>query len=125
MRIVRSLVMAETSFLAPGVLHCFDDTTVLPRVDEGTVDGLSDRERRPGPWRVLPMITEVIICFLRFWMMAHANHAGLIRPVPASATGTTRQRPVARRRRSPPTMQPRRGPAEARSGPSRRGKQEY
>jgi hypothetical protein len=34
------LVMAETSFLAPGVLHCFDDTTVLPRVDEGAVGGL-------------------------------------------------------------------------------------
>jgi hypothetical protein len=52
-----------------------------------------------------------------------ARH-GLLRPVPASATGTTRQRPVAHRRRSPPTVQPRRGPAEARSGPSRRGKQE-
>src|SRR6266852_2426650 len=39
MRIVR-LVMAETSFLAPCVLHCFDDTTVLPGVDEGAVDGL-------------------------------------------------------------------------------------
>src|SRR6266436_10170563 len=32
--------MAETSFLAPGVPHCFDDTTVLPRVDEGAVNGL-------------------------------------------------------------------------------------
>jgi hypothetical protein len=32
--------MAETSFLVTGVLHCFDDTTVLPRADEGAVGGL-------------------------------------------------------------------------------------
>src|SRR6266853_1610718 len=48
----------------------------------------------------------------------------LLRFVAASATGTTRQRPVAHRRRSSPTVQPRRGPAEARSGPSKRGKKE-
>src|SRR6185369_15685009 len=43
----------------------------------------------------------------------------LLRPVAACALGTTRQRPVAHRRRSPPTVQPRRAPAEARSGPSK------
>src|ERR1700732_3686126 len=40
------------------------------------------------------------------------------------ATGTARQRLVSHRQRSPPTVRPPRGPAAARSGPSKRGKRE-
>jgi hypothetical protein len=47
--------MVETSVLAPSVHHCFDDTTVLPGVDQGAVDGLLIGKDSPDP-AVLLMI---------------------------------------------------------------------
>src|SRR4051794_8157377 len=88
-----------------------------------------------GPWRraartknyFAPLLfqflfDESLLHFSKLLSLVRMPH--LLRPATASATGTTRQRPVAHRRRSPPTVQPRRGPAEARSGPSKRGSKE-
>jgi hypothetical protein len=68
-------VMAETSFLAFGILHC--STTRRYSHELMKVSSMGFRSEKPsGPWRVPLMTTEMIVSFLRFRMMAHANHAG-------------------------------------------------
>src|SRR5258707_8607349 len=58
--------------------------------------------------------------FPRFWMMAHANRAGLISSVPETAPGIEEQRPTEHKRRPGPKAPSLRGRAGDRSGPSER-----